>query len=182
MRYNLWVIYDYTLADSSGYSSSNVYRIEAADLDAAKVIAHQVCVYTLSGLSDRVFLSRYRLRTDDEGVGDGYFSGGFGRGHVSSLGVGIVDARWSMMVPFLSGNRVVGRKHFRFGWTKFELEPGGTIYFSRAALAYDLTSYVAGSGVFYNKADVLIDGWREDRRLRGYKLRHGTHRRELLVI
>lgn len=182
MRYNLWVIYDYTLADLSGYSSSNVYRLEAADLAAAQAIAYQVCTKTIAALSERIILSRYRLRTDEQGIGEGYFSGGFGHGEVSASGESFVDPRWSVMAPFYSGGKPIGRKHLRFGWNKHDLEPGGMIGFTRFSYAVDLLSYVAGSGVFYNKSDVLIDGWREDRRLRGYKLRHGTHRRELLVI
>lgn len=182
MRYNIWTLKDYTLPDLSGYSSSNTYRAEAADLAAAQVLAVQLCGWEIAVLGSNVILDRYRIRDDTQGVGDGYYSGSFGFGlrSVPSGCLGHVAA--AVMVRCYSGSLPVGRKWLRLGlcegdWSGDTLDPG--------LVALVQSSYadpLAAAGVFRTRGDVLIDGALVDPRLRLYGLRHGTHRRELLVI
>jgi len=182
MRYNLWTVKDYTLPDLSGYSSSNTYRFEAADLAAAQVLATQVCNWELQILNETVILARYRLRTDSEGIGDGYYSGSFGFGlrSVPSGSLGLVTS--SALVHLYSGRREVGRKWLRLGLVEEDFT--GPLLDSSlvAAIQADYADPLASAGVYRTRGDVLIDGAQADPRLWSYGLRHGTHRRELLVI
>lgn len=182
MRYNIWTLKDYTLPDLSGYSSSNTYRVEAADLTAAQILAVQLCNFELAVLGTNVILDRYRIRDDSQGIGDGYYSGSFGFGtRVVPTGcLGSVSA--AVLVNCYAGGRLVGRKWLRLGlcegdWNGSDLDP--------ALAALVQSSYadpLAAAGVYRTRGDVVIDGAQVDPRLRLYGMRHGTHRRELLVI
>lgn len=182
MRYNIWTLKDYTLPDFSGYSSSNTYRVEATNLAGAQALAVQLCGWELAVLGSNVILDRYRIRDDTQGIGDGYYSGSFGFGmrSVPSGCLGNVNA--SVIVNCYAAGRWVGRKWLRLGlcegdWSGDDLDP--------ALVALVQSSYadpLGAAGVYRTRADVVIDEARADPRLWLYGLRHGTHRRELLVI
>lgn len=182
MRYNIWTLKDYTLPDLSGYSSSNTYRVEADTLATAQALAAQVCNYELAVLGSNVILDRYRLRTDSQGIGEGYYSGSFGPGARSYPHGVLGNVPWAVMVSCYGEGRLIGRKWLRLGLSEGDLV-GGDL--DPALVALVQSSYadpLAAAAVYRTRSDAVIDGARVDPRLRLYGLRHGTHRRELLVI
>lgn len=182
MRYNIWTIKDYTLPDLSGYSSSNTYRVEAATLGDAQTLAAQVCNWEIAVLGSNVILDRYRIRTDAQGVGEGYFSGSFGPGARTYPRGALGNVAWAVMVSCYSGLQLVGRKWLRLGLWETDLL-GGDL--DPALVSLVQSAYadpLAAAGVYRTRGDVLIDGAQVDSHLRLYGLRHGTHRRENLII
>jgi hypothetical protein len=182
VRYNIWTVKDHTLPGYAGYSTSNTYRVDAPDLPNAVVLADRIVSFELAVLGTNVIMSHYRIRTDSEGIGEGYFSSGFGFGLRSVPLYSLGNTEWACLVNCYGGGRLRGRKWLRLGLTEADIA-GPNLHPDLVSLVQ--SSYadpLAAMGVCRTRADLLIDAALVDPRLRLYSLRHGTHRRELLVI